>query len=1301
MISIQTNVNSLVAQQNLNVNSMFQSKTIEQLTSGFRINKSGDDATGLAVANGFRSTVAELSQGVANGNNAVAQLQIMDGGMSNISTILDRLKTLATQSASGTLNDATRQTLNSEFQTDIAEIDRQAQSIGLNTGGTFAKSLDIYLGQGSGSQNLANGGVTMNLTTATTDSQSLGLKGMQATLGAADLSGSSATSVANILANATNAAAENQGSTIFQFSGPGFSQLAISVNTSGVSDLSGLVNNINAAIQAAGNGVTSAAASFKSAGIVASVNTAANGAQQLAFSSNTTAFQVQAGDRMANALMGNFSSGTTGASLATTVTGQAANLGQNLGASQKISIQFTGAAFGSSPQTLSVTQGVGGIATSTDAINAFIADVNNGVGVAGAAIKAAGITAALGGAGNNQLIFTNANNQAFQVLAGGDTSNYLGLGASLLSANAVTYTSIQAANAYDNTGATVAAARSTNAQATMEFSVNGGPAVTLAPIALDGGDATGGTNTSAAVSANGIVVKADGTNSQFNFKIDGKQVNTTLTANANDGAAQLMGSAAATLNTNYVATVATASGSAGTFTTDYSSGNSGNSTFKIGFDGGPLTTIDLNGTVGSSAVIYATAIQTQLTAAFGGKISVSGASGQLVFTTSTKGPSQSIQLAANGSDTTLADLGLTAGSSIGGGGNGGNNSLMVNIDGVSQKVTLTTQDANAGALAIDLQTAITTAFGSAVANVTVGTGGNAGKLILTTASQNGKGSSITLGAATNEVTGLADTTLASLDLNVAGVTGQSYTAQQLATAMNTAIQNAGLATDPTTGTVGTLYTPGVTTAAATVTVNASNQIVITNNLLGADHSISQVLDNLGAASTGWNSGTAGGNLGANADGVNHLALGTNRTLANLVTAINGAIDSNTTLSAAGIQASTAAAGTKLVFSSSNQTSFQFNAGASAAKGAATGSVDLTSGIDFSKAPVTLKLTTDGGVTTQNITLQTADNNAGAIVQEINNQLTGATASLVSVNGKNYLQIADNNAGPNAAVTILTGSANAVLGLTAGTYKGADEVDLGFGSVSNQTFAGSRGISGAVSQQSGVNASGSSQTGGITFSAIAQGQGTQALTISANNSSGAMQTTTITLAALNSGTPSLANDGSASSIDRAVAYINQQLQKTDNATLQSIVAVQQNVNGTQEINFLSPLSTFQVAVGTGSSGLNGGTAETATSAITGTGSSISISTQDSAQAAITAITAAVSKLGAAQAVVGKGENQLSYAISLAQSQITNFSAAESQIRDADVASQAANLTKAQVLQQASIAAMAQANAAPQAILKLLG
>ena len=69
-------------------------------------------------------------------------------------------------------------------------------------------------------------------------------------------------------------------------------------------------------------------------------------------------------------------------------------------------------------------------------------------------------------------------------------------------------------------------------------------------------------------------------------------------------------------------------------------------------------------------------------------------------------------------------------------------------------------------------------------------------------------------------------------------------------------------------------------------------------------------------------------------------------------------------------------------------------------------------------------------------------------------------------------------------------------------------------------------------------------------------------------------------------------------------------------------------------------------------------------------------------------------------VGKGENNFNYAVNLANSQLTNQAAAESSIRDADLAAEAANLTKAQILMQAGVAALAQANSAPQNILSLL-
>src|SRR3984885_7393624 len=119
MISLQTNVTSLFAQEQLNLNNNFESNTIQQLTSGYRINNSGDDAAGLAVANGLQAQVAELQQGVINAANGSSTLQIIDGGLSNISNLLDRLQTLATEGASGTF-EGSRTTLNNEFQSVLS-----------------------------------------------------------------------------------------------------------------------------------------------------------------------------------------------------------------------------------------------------------------------------------------------------------------------------------------------------------------------------------------------------------------------------------------------------------------------------------------------------------------------------------------------------------------------------------------------------------------------------------------------------------------------------------------------------------------------------------------------------------------------------------------------------------------------------------------------------------------------------------------------------------------------------------------------------------------------------------------------------------------------------------------------------------------------------------------------------------------------------------------------------------------------------------------------------------------------------
>ncbi|HUI55980.1 MAG TPA: flagellin [Bryobacteraceae bacterium] len=174
-ISLQTNVASMIAENNLSINNNFQTQTITRLTSGYRINSSGDDAAGLAVANSYRSTVAELNQGVRNANDGVSTLQIIDGGLANISTMLDRMKTLATQAASNTFT-GSRATLDGEYQTLMTEIDRQAGNIGLGTTNAVnSVNMGVYIGGGGAVA--ANSQVQVGLAGSLVDRGGLGLTG--------------------------------------------------------------------------------------------------------------------------------------------------------------------------------------------------------------------------------------------------------------------------------------------------------------------------------------------------------------------------------------------------------------------------------------------------------------------------------------------------------------------------------------------------------------------------------------------------------------------------------------------------------------------------------------------------------------------------------------------------------------------------------------------------------------------------------------------------------------------------------------------------------------------------------------------------------------------------------------------------------------------------------------------------------------------------------------------------------------------------------------------------------------------
>ncbi|HJT89789.1 MAG TPA: flagellin [Bryobacteraceae bacterium] len=172
-ITIQTNIASLIAQNNLRINNEFQTQTITALTSGYRINSSADDAAGLAIANQYRSNIAELTQGVRNGNDGVSSLQIIDGGLNNVSMMLDRMKTLATESASTTFS-GNRATLDAEYQQLIGEITRQANDIGLAPGGKYNVATTVYIGGGN-TQSNAQVSVDLSGSANRVDATSLGL----------------------------------------------------------------------------------------------------------------------------------------------------------------------------------------------------------------------------------------------------------------------------------------------------------------------------------------------------------------------------------------------------------------------------------------------------------------------------------------------------------------------------------------------------------------------------------------------------------------------------------------------------------------------------------------------------------------------------------------------------------------------------------------------------------------------------------------------------------------------------------------------------------------------------------------------------------------------------------------------------------------------------------------------------------------------------------------------------------------------------------------------------------------------
>ena len=171
--SVVTNISSLNSQAQLDKTNMSLQTTLARLTSGLRINSSADDAAGLAVANRYRMDNAGLQVGIRSANDGISRLQIEDGAMSNISSLLDRALTLATQAASDTFL-GSRSTLDSEFQSVMSEITRTATAAGLQTGSANLNGRSVFVGNTQIATGASVTYVSFALTTAV-DSTGLGV----------------------------------------------------------------------------------------------------------------------------------------------------------------------------------------------------------------------------------------------------------------------------------------------------------------------------------------------------------------------------------------------------------------------------------------------------------------------------------------------------------------------------------------------------------------------------------------------------------------------------------------------------------------------------------------------------------------------------------------------------------------------------------------------------------------------------------------------------------------------------------------------------------------------------------------------------------------------------------------------------------------------------------------------------------------------------------------------------------------------------------------------------------------------
>jgi flagellin len=131
-LRINTNLQAMIAQRNLDQNRRAQESSLERLSSGNRINRAGDDAAGLAISERIRASTRSLSQAGRNAQDGISMIQVAEGGTNEIANILVRMRELSIQAASDTIGDKERSFIDKEVQQLRSEIDRIATTTEFN-----------------------------------------------------------------------------------------------------------------------------------------------------------------------------------------------------------------------------------------------------------------------------------------------------------------------------------------------------------------------------------------------------------------------------------------------------------------------------------------------------------------------------------------------------------------------------------------------------------------------------------------------------------------------------------------------------------------------------------------------------------------------------------------------------------------------------------------------------------------------------------------------------------------------------------------------------------------------------------------------------------------------------------------------------------------------------------------------------------------------------------------------------------------------------------------------------------------